>query len=105
MARQDKLDQVLTKLAVMDERDQNTAKDIEAIQKTLSVVVQKNQQQDEKLNRHDQTLYGEDGKNGMKGYVSTLSNRVRGLERKSYIAHGIVVAFVALKEYIFGGGK
>lgn len=102
MAKQDKLDKVLTKLAVMDERDQNTAKDIEAIHATLKVVVEKNQKQDERLNKLDQTMYGENGTNGLKGDMKLVRTRLKWLERASYLGQGAIATFVAFKERIFG---
>ncbi len=93
-----KIDKVLTQLAVMDERDANTAKDIEAIQKTLMPLV-------ERVNTINQTVYGENGKNG-------LNSDVRMLKKAFYGAQAIVVGAGALitlfKEQVgafFTGGK
>ena len=69
MPRKDKIDQVLTQLAVMEERQANMEKDTNLLPKVM-----------EKLNRHDQTLYGISGKNGLVGNNKILMKAFWGAQ-------------------------
>ena len=81
-----KIDQVLNKLAVMDERDVNTAKDIEAIHKTLTPLV-------ERVQRLNQTVYGENGNNGINSDVKLLKRAFIGAQAIVVLAGGALMMF------------
>jgi hypothetical protein len=91
-----KIDKVLTQLAVMDERDQNTSKDIAAIQATLSVVV-------ERSSKHEQTLYGEGGKNGITSDVKLLKKAFYGAQAVVVGAGTLITLFREQVGQFFGG--
>jgi hypothetical protein len=101
-----KIDQILdhvakinTRLALMDERQANMEKDTEFL-------VESDKSQERRLLMHSQTLYGEDGNNGLKKTVSENRDRIISAEKKmigmSSVASvaGAVIAFIARK--IFG---
>jgi len=53
--------------------------------------------------KHDQTLYGATGDNGLNSYMKALSSRVRKLEVIGAIAQAGITAFAMFHDKLFGG--
>jgi len=52
--------------------------------------------------KHDQTLYGERGNNGLYGEVRSFRKRMRNVEILGGLIQGIVISVLAFKDHIFG---
>lgn len=69
MARNDKLDIIITELATIKESHKNMAKDTELLPEVLA-----------KVRDHEVTLYGRDGKNGLVGSNKMLMKAFWGAQ-------------------------
>lgn len=89
-----KTDKILTELAVIKEQNKNMAKDTELIPQMM-----------EKLNKHEQTLYGVTGKNGLTGNVKVLMQALYGIEAIVAATSALVLIFRDHISQFFTGGK
>jgi len=83
----------------------------EEVTRAIKPITEKNELQDRKLQKVEQTLYGESGTNGLNSDIKSIKNTVEQYrsDRRAIIAYASTVAatisvtVTLLKQKIFGG--
>ena len=81
-----KLDKVLDCVSRLDENVKNMGKDVEFL-------VTSDREQQKKIDKHDQTLYGTSGKNGVVGNTKLLMRAFYGAQAIAVTVGGLITMF------------